>query len=253
MTIAARLALALAFAGAAGFIQVEPARAQSTPGGEATASVRPGQITIVGEGTVAAAPDMATVSTSVVTAAKTAKEALDANTKALSAVIDRFKAAGIAPKDLATAGFSVEPRYSYPKQPDGSTQAPRIDGYEVRNGVAVRVRDLGQLGSILDTAVSAGANQISGIAFDLADPSALMDKAGVAAIADARQRAELFAQAAGVKLGRVIAVSEPSVEAPRPMMRAQSAEFTAKAAPVPIETGERDFHVRVRVTWEIAP
>ncbi|MFC7398871.1 SIMPL domain-containing protein [Chelatococcus sp. GCM10030263] len=251
MKVAASIAFAFALAGVIGLAKPDAARAQATPGSEAR-PMRPGQITIVGEGTMAATPDMATVSTSVVTAAKTAKEALDANTAALSAVIDRFKAAGIAPKDLATSGFSVQPRYSYPKPQNGSTEAPRIDGYEVRNGVTIRVRDLGKLGSILDTAVTAGANQISGIAFDVAEPSALMDKAGVAAIADARRRAELFAEAAGVKLGRVVAVSEPSLEAPRPRMMVQSAEFAAKAAAVPIETGEREFNVRVRVTWEIA-
>ena len=245
MHISAPLVFALALIGAVG-----AANAQDS--GANAGQARPGQITIVGEGRVSAAPDMATLSTTVVTAAKSAREATDANTKAMTAVIERFKAAGIEPRDLSTSGFSVQPRYVHPKQQDGSTAAPRIDGYEVRNGVTVRVRDLTKLGTVLDTAITAGANQIDGISFDVADPTELLDKAGSAAVKDARRRAELYAEAAGVKLGRVLVIAEPSLEGPRPMMMAAPRADFAKASSVPIESGERDFSVRIRVTYAIA-
>ncbi|CAH1670284.1 MULTISPECIES: SIMPL domain-containing protein [unclassified Chelatococcus] len=241
MKISAPLVFALALIGAAG-----AANAQDNGAGAGRA--RPGQITITGEGSVSAAPDIATLSTNVVTTAKSAREATEANSKAMTAVIERFKAAGIEARDLSTSGFSVQPRYVQSKQQD---EAPRIDGYEVRNGVTVRIRDLSKLGAILDTAITAGANQINGISFDVAEPSALLDKAGTAAVKDARRRAELYADAAGVKLGRVIAIAEPSMEGPRPMMMAARADF-AKSSAVPIEAGERDFNVRIRVTYEIS-
>lgn len=246
MNTPASLVFALALIGAAGAANAQDSGADS-------ARARPGQITIIGDGQVSAAPDIATVSTNVVTAGKSARQAMDANTKAMAEVIERFKTAGIAPRDLSTSGFSVQPRYVHPKQQDGSTGAPSIDGYEVRNGVTVRVRELGKLGAVLDTAITAGANEINGITFDVAEPASLLDKAGIAAVKDARRRAELYAEAAGVKVGRVVSISEPSADAPRPMMMAARADFAGKSASVPIEAGERDFNVRVRVTFEIAP
>ncbi|MBS7695668.1 MULTISPECIES: SIMPL domain-containing protein [unclassified Chelatococcus] len=244
MKISAPLVVAFALIGA-----VSAANAQDS--GASAGRARPGQITITGEGSVSAAPDIATLSTAVVTAAKSAREATEANSKAMATVIERFKTAGIESRDLSTSGFSVQPRYVQSKQQDGSIEAPRIDGYEVRNSVTVRVRDLSKLGAILDTAITAGANQINGISFDVAEPTELLDKAGIAAVKDARRRAELYADAAGVKLGRVVSIAEPSMDGPRPMMMAARADF-AKGAAVPIEAGERDFNVRVRVTYEIA-
>lgn len=220
--------------------------------GEPSAAER-GRITLFGEGTASAVPDTATVSIGTLSTAKTAREAMDANTKAMTAVIETLKKAGIEARDLATDGFSVQPRYTYPK-PGPNPEAPRLDGYEVRNQVTVRVRDLGKLGAVLDAAVTSGSNQIGGIAFTVAEPAALLDKARAAAVADARRKATVYAEAAGVKLGRVLDISEPGADmAPRPMMMARSADFAkAEAAPVPIEAGEQSFKVRVKMTWDVA-
>ncbi|MDJ1159598.1 SIMPL domain-containing protein [Chelatococcus sp. SYSU_G07232] len=239
MSIARRTVIAFAFAAAA-----MPALAAD----DGARSER-GRISLSGEGIIAAAPDIATITTGVVTDAKSAREALDGNSKAMAAVIETLKKAGIAPRDIATDGFSVQPRYTHPRQ--GSSEAPRIDGYEVRNQVTIRVRDLARLGTILDAAVSTGSNQIGGISFDVAEPAALLDKARTAALADATRKARLYSEAAGVTLGRIVAIAEPAADLPRPMMA--RAEFSAaKAAPVPVETGEREFKVRVNVTWELA-
>ncbi|WP_026869363.1 SIMPL domain-containing protein [Inquilinus limosus] len=205
-------------------------------------------LTMTGEGSASAAPDQALVTSGVTSEGKTAREAVEANSTAMGALIDAFKKAGIQPADLQTSGFSVQPRYAAPKE--GSGDAPRIDGYEVRNQVTVRIRDLTKLGAILDTAVATGSNQIDGIGFGLADPAPVLDKAREAAVADAKRKAELIAKAAGVKLGRILAISEPGVEpGPRPMMAAYAME---KAAAVPVEAGESEFKARVTVTWEIA-
>ncbi|WP_395681736.1 SIMPL domain-containing protein [Inquilinus sp.] len=203
-------------------------------------------LSLAGEGSASAAPDQATVISGVTSEGQTASEAVGANGKAMTALIDAFKKAGIQAADLQTSGFSVQPRYAQPKE--GSGEAPKIDGYEVRNQVTVRVRDLTKLGAVLDTAVTSGSNQIDGVNFGLADPAPVLDKAREAAVADARRKAELIAKAAGVKLGRILAIAEPGAEPPRPMM----AYAMDKAAAVPVEAGESEFTARVNVTWEIA-
>lgn len=204
-------------------------------------------LSLAGEGSASAAPDQATVTSGVTSEGQTASEAVAANSKAMAALIDAFKKAGIQPADLQTSGFSVQPRYAQPKE--GSGEAPKIDGYEVRNQVTVRVRDLTKLGAVLDTAVASGSNQIDGVNFGLADPAPVLDKAREAAVADARRKAELIAKAAGVKLGRILAIAEPGSEPPRPMMAAYARE---KLDAVPVEAGESEFTARVNVTWEIA-
>jgi Uncharacterized conserved protein len=219
---------------------------------ETAAERAPGRITIVGEGTVNAVPNMATLTSGVVTSASTAREALDANTEAMAGVIEAFKKAGIAAKDIMTDGFSVQPRYVYPEPKDGSSQPPRIDGYEVRNQVIVRVRELAKLGTVLDAAVTTGANQMGGLSFDVAEPAALLDKARSAAVEDAKRKAELYVQAAGAKLGRLVEINETSMQMPpRPMMMARSMDL-AEAKAVPVEAGEQTLRAQVRLTWELA-
>lgn len=207
----------------------------------------PATLTVTGEGSASVAPDMASVSGGVVSEGKTAAEALAANNRDMAAVLDALKKAGIKAEDLQTSGLSVQPRYVYPEQ--GSSQPPRIEGYEVRNQVTARVRDLAKLGGLLDTVVSTGTNQVDGVTFDVADPAATLDKARAAAVADAKHRAEALAQAAGVKLGRIAGIGEGTADpGPRPVMA-----YAAKADAVPIEPGQNAFKVRVTVTWEIAP
>jgi uncharacterized protein YggE len=211
-------------------------------------AARVATLSMTGQGSASAAPDQAMVTSGVASEGKTAREALDANSKAMAALIDAFKKAGIQPADLQTSGFSVQPRYAQPK--DGSSEAPHIDGYQVNNQVTVRVRDLTKLGALLDTAVSTGSNQINGVGFDLADPAPVLDEAREAAVTDARRKAELTAKAAGVKLGRILTIAEPGADTgPRPMMAAYAMD---KRGGAPIEAGETEFQAQVVVTWEIA-
>lgn len=212
-----------------------------------------GMFSISGQGIATAAPDMAVVTSGVVTEATTAREALDANTAAMDKLLASLKSSGLEERDIATSGFSVQPRYVYGQKPDGTQEAPRITGYEVRNTVTVKVRDLGQLGGILDRVVTEGSNQIDGLAFDIADKKTVLDEARRKAFEDAKAKAELFASAAGVKLGRVRELTN-NVPAPpmlpRPqMMRAE----TAKSADVPVARGEQEIEASVNVIWEIAP
>ncbi|MBB3772044.1 hypothetical protein FHS55_002653 [Angulomicrobium tetraedrale] len=216
---------------------------------EAVPSVRRPTLTVTGEGTARAAPDMATFSTGVVSEAKTAREALDANSRSVTGLVEAIKSAGVEPRDIVTSGFSVQPQYTVPKK--DSNEPPRIAGYEVRNAVTVRVRKLDGLGDLLDKIVTSGSNQIGGISFDIADPSTLQEAARVAAVKDARHQAEVIAEAGGVRLVRVLAISGEGA-APRPMMR-MMAMPAAKADSVPIEAGESEINANITITYEIEP
>jgi uncharacterized protein len=206
-------------------------------------------VTVSGLGTASAPPDMAIVTAGVVTQAATAGEAMTANAAATTAVIARIKGDGVEAKDLQTGGFGLQPVYVYPKTDDGSTGTPRITGYSVNNVVTARIRDLGKLGSILDKVVGAGANTINGVTFLVSNESALADRARGDAVADARRKAELYAAAAGARLGKVLTLAEASSAAPAPYpMRAKA---TFEAAPTPIEAGENELRVELNVTFEL--
>lgn len=209
----------------------------------------PATITISGEGMVSAAPDIAVLTSGVVTENKDAAAALKANSEAMQKVIATFRDAGVEERDIATSGFSVQPRYHYAQPGNNGQESPRITGYEVRNTVTVKVRDLAKLGGVLDAAVAGGSNQIDNLSLDVDKADELLDEARKSAVADARRKAELYAETAGVKLGRVVSISETTgtMPPPRPFaMRAQAAK-----ADVPIAGGEQDLTVNVNMTWQI--
>jgi len=208
-------------------------------------SPAPGRITITGEGRVEAAPDIATIMVGVSTSATTATEAMAGNSDSMARVLDRLKAAGLAARDLQTSGLNLGPRMDYSR--DG--QPPRLVGYDASNTLMVRVRDLGALGGILDTVVSDGANTLNGLTFGLSDPEPLRDAARVRAVEEARRKAEMIAGAAGVRLGRVVELSEQANRInPGMMMR----DSMVAASPVPIAEGEVSYSVAVTITWELA-
>lgn len=211
---------------------------------------RPPSMTLPGLGEVSARPDQALISSGVVSEAETARAALDANNTDMTAVIAAVKQAGIAEKNIQTSGFSVQPRYVHPPQPrSGEPVEPRIVGYRVSNQVSVIVEDLDKLGGVLDAMVSVGANQVNGVHFSFRDDTALKDQARTLAIKDAMRKARLYAEAAGVRLGRILSITEAEMYAPKP--RAMMAEAAMRSADVPIETGESSVSVNVNVTWEL--
>jgi uncharacterized protein YggE len=214
----------------------------------------PGLISVSGIGKVTAAPDMATITTGVVTSAPTAQAAVRANTEAMSDVVSRLKDMGIEDRDLQTSGFSINPQYQHFRSQEGQpAPPPEIVAYEVRNTLTVRIRDLDTTGTILDAVVSDGANQMNGISFSIDDPSALMQDARKRAVADARARAEVLAESLGVALGRIMSVAEGQVRPPmsQPRMARMEMAMAAEAAPVPVEAGEQSLTATVSVTWEI--
>lgn len=204
----------------------------------------PGQITVTGEGQVAAAPDMATISLGVTSQAASASQALSQTNAATARVLDRLKAMGIAARDMQTDGLSLSPRWD---QRSASGQEPTITGYVASNSVRVRVRDLSSLGQTLDTTVGLGANQFNGLNFGLQDPRPSTDKARRAAVADALLRARLYATAAGVELGAILSISEVGNARP-PILEMRS---MAAADAVPVAQGELTVSASVTVVFAI--
>jgi uncharacterized protein YggE len=202
-------------------------------------------ITVSATGTAEAAPDRARITSGVATEADTARAALTKNSEAMSAIIEQLKAKGIDPKDIQTASFNVEPVMDYSKE----GQPPRLRGYRVSNQVVVLVRQLDELGEILDEVVSAGANQIQGLAFEVSKEDALKHDARKEAVAHALRRAKLLAAAAGAEVGNVLQISEETTSSGPVMYAPRLAK--AAAPPVPIEAGTSTLEARVTVTWSL--
>jgi uncharacterized protein YggE len=205
-------------------------------------------ITVTGSGRVQATPDLANVSAGVVTEAARAADAVRANTDAMQKVIAALDAAGIERRFVQTSRFDVSSVYadSVSARPG---RMPAITGYRAANQVRVEVRGVDRVGGVIDALVAAGANELGGVSFGIAEPAPLLDEARKRAIADARRRAELFAKEAGVALGRVVRIDETG-GAPGPGPVAYRME--AASAP-PIAPGEVDLEANVSVTWSLAP
>jgi hypothetical protein len=214
-----------------------PAEAQQTT------SERQANIVVAGEGSVSVAPDYAEITAGVTTKAKTAKEAADANAKLMTAVIAALVDGGIAKKDIQTSQFSVQPVYTTQVNAE-----PKLTGFSASNQVTVTIRQIDKVGDIADHLVSAGATNIGNLAFLHSDMSKLLDQARESAVADARRKAELYARASGVTLGRVVLINENSTYAPF----AKAVRSAAFAAAAPIATGEDTLRVEITVGFDIA-
>jgi uncharacterized protein YggE len=207
-------------------------------------------IVVSGEGDAAIAPDMAVLSLGVAETRKTARDALDVANSAMSAVIEALKKQGIAPRDLQTSGLSIQAQYAYPQNEDGTPKPPVLTGYAVSNTLTVRVRDLAKVGAIIDQAVTLGVNQGGDIRFTNEDPAKTVATARAAAVRDAIEKAKTLADAAGVKVGRILEITETgNAEDPRPLMSARMAKQAEDA--VPVEAGENSYSINVNVTFAI--
>ena len=229
-------------------------------------------LSLTAEGNSRRTPDIAMFSSGVVSQAKTATEALADNSRKMDQVIAALKRAGIADRDIQTSAISLQPRYTDPerdaqilaqttRQPYvPPTEAPRIIGYEARNSVQVRVRQLGQMGKIIDTLIAVGANQVDGPSFTLDEPRAALDEARREAIAVGRQRADLYAHATGMHVVRLLSVSEGggNYSIIQPIMVTGSRIGYAGAPPppppppAPVSPGELNLGVSVAMQFELA-
>ena len=193
-------------------------------------------------GEVTRVPDIATISAGVTTQAATAVEAIGQNATRMERVRAALKRAGIADRDIQTASLNLAPQYRYVEN-----QSPVLTGYQASNQLSVRFHDIRASGKILDALVGEGANQISGPNLSIEHPEAALDEARTKAITAARARADLYAHALGMRIVRILSVSESGGDIPRPMYaRAQVAE-----AKTSIDPGEQQLQISVAMTFEL--
>jgi uncharacterized protein YggE len=238
-----RFPLVVAAAAALGLAAVPPAFAQAPAGGDAVFRATTLNLSAYGETRVR--PDQATITLGVVTQGSSAAEAMRLNRERMTGTVAALKAQGLAERDIQTSSLDLQAQYAYEQG-----QAPRLTGYQASNQVSVTVRDLARLGAVVDAVVQAGANQVAGISFSLADPTAAEDAARRAAVKALAAKAALYAQATGYRIGRLVNLSENggyTAPPPRPLAMARMA-----AEATPVQPGELKVRIEVNGTYELA-
>jgi len=205
-------------------------------------------VSVSGTGRVAVTPDLDELRLAVAVTRPTAAAAQADAADAMTAVLAALRTAGVAHRDLQTEGLALQPVMDY--RNDGP---PTLRGYELRNGVVARLRDLARLPEAIDGAIAAGATSLDGVRFDVEDRAAADALARDAAVADALAKAAALARAAGAELGPVLAVSEGAAAPPTPFPAPRGARLmAAEAAPTPVEAGESEIAVTVQVVVALA-
>ncbi|WP_281984064.1 SIMPL domain-containing protein [Thalassorhabdomicrobium marinisediminis] len=207
-------------------------------------------ITVTGTGEVSVDPDMATVMIGVQTESEHAAEALDAASVATSSLLSLLEAEGIPPEQIRSSTIRLQPRYSSSALSSGT----EITGYQAVNSIMVEVMSLDRLGGLLAASVGEGANRLNGVTFGLQDPDEATDEARRLAVADARCRAELYADAAGVSLDGLVSLSEMGGGSYRPMRAEPVMLEMANSAPqhdVPTAPGQIDVSASVNMVFAI--
>jgi uncharacterized protein YggE len=202
------------------------------------------RLDISATGEVTRVPDVAIISAGVQTLQPTATGAIDENAARMERVRVALKRAGIDDKDIQTSVINLNPEYQYDQN-----RPPRLTGYRATNTVNVKFRDLKRTGAILDALVAEGANQINGPSLTIDKPAEAYDEARVKAIATGRARADLYARALGMRVVRLLSVSESGSYVPPPMpMVAMAMERDASTK---IDPGTQQLQVNVSMSFEL--
>ena len=217
-----------------------PSRAQNTQYDKQT-------LTVNGKGEMSAAPDVAYLNLAVETIAKSASQAVKENAEKTNSVIEAIKAKLGENDKVSTAGYNLSPIYEYNNQ----TKKSEFKGYKASNQIVVEVHNLKQIGAIIDSTAEAGLNNIQSLRFDTTKSAELRKKALAEAVKDAKATAEILAQAAGVKITRILQLS-PSYDYPMPVYRDFAvAKEAAAPPPTPIEPGDLTIKATVNIVFEI--
>jgi uncharacterized protein len=205
------------------------------------------RLDVSARGEVKRVPDVAVISAGVVTQSANAATAMQENATRMARVIAALKRAGVADKDVTTSSISLSPQYRY-----NENQPPVITGYQASNQVNVRFRDIGKSGAVLDVLVKEGANQINGPSLVIDKPEAAQDEARIDAIKSARARADLYAAATGLKVKRIVSISESEGYSggPVPMM-ARGMMADSAMAKTEVMPGEQTVGVNLSVVFEL--
>jgi len=228
----ATAALAAPLAAGAQVVSANPAFATTT-------------LSLSAHGEVQAAPDQATITLGVQTTAPAAGAAMARNAERMNAVMAALRGAGVAAKDIRTSNLSLDAQYA--NSPDNQ---PRLTGYQASNDVTVTIDDLARLGPAIDAVTAAGANQINGVGFGLKSPQADEDAARIEAVKALRAKAELYAQASGYRVARLVSLSEGGQN--YQPMRAMAMSKTRSLQSVPVSAGELTVGADVSAVFELA-
>ena len=198
-------------------------------------------------GTATATPDLALINAGVVTQHSDSAQALSDNAARMQQVMAALRAAGVAARDIQTGNIGLAPQYRY-----ADNQPPVLAGYQASNSVRIRLRDLGSMGKVIDALARQGANQIDGPHFSIEDSAGLQRQARLAALADARAQADLYARSLGLKVRRVLQVSDNGHSAPAPMMK-MARMASMEMADTPVAAGESEIQVQLSVSYGLGP
>ncbi len=223
-----------------------PAAAQAQQGSTITQAIAGTRLDISATGEVTRVPDIATISAGVVTRAARAGSALQQAANRMARVRAALKAAGVEDRDIQTSNISLNPEYKY-----DNGQAPRIVGYSASNQLSVRFRDIANAGAILDALVAEGANQINGPTLSIDKPEAALDEARALAVASGRARAALYARALGLRVVRVVSVSESGSNYAPPQPMVMMARMESAQADTKVDPGEQKLQISLVMTFEL--
>lgn len=220
-----------------------PVEAQQSTINQSIAGTR---LDISATGEVTRVPDVAIITAGVQTRATTARGALQQAANRMARVRAALAKAGVADRDIQTTNINLNPDYAYE-----NNKPPRLTGYNASNQLTVRFRDIANAGEILDALVAEGANSINGPTLTIDKPEAALDEARAKAVAAGRARADLYARSLGMRVARVVIVSESGGSHPVPppmpmMMRAEAADASTK-----IDPGEQKLQITLAMTFEL--
>jgi uncharacterized protein YggE len=228
---------------------IAPAGAEEAP------TLKDGRIHVVGRARTETAPDFASVEIGVEAKGATPAVALDAASSAAKGLIALAETFKVPEADIGTTAVTLQPVTRSVRQPDGSV-SERADGYRAANTIRLRLADMGRLGDLMRRALEIGANRIEGVSFGLRDPDAAEAAVRVAAMKDATMQATRLAEAAGVTLGRVVAIRSPAEAGSSPyapMPAPMAVRSKGRGAPVPLVAGTIETAADVSATFAIAP
>jgi uncharacterized protein len=213
----------------------------------------PPHVAVPSTATAEVTPDVAVLRLGVANERRTAAEAAAANARAAQGVIDEVSALGVEGRDARTLLITLTPLYSDERDPNGRGGRRTLTGYLARNTLQIRVRDVAKAGAITRALVDKGANVLEGVGFEISDVEARLDDLRAQAIREAWRRARLYADALGLKLGRVLGINPKatpeSAMADTALLRAAPAEGAGVA--IPIAPGVQKLQAQARVVWEL--
>jgi uncharacterized protein YggE len=223
-----------------------PAVADAQQAPAITQTIAGTRLDINATGEVTRVPDLAVINAGVVTRSTTAGGAIQQAATRMARVREALRQAGIADRDIQTSNISLEPQYTY-----ANNQPPKLNGYSATNQLSIRFRDIENTGKILDALVAQGANQINGPNLTIDKPEAALDEARAKAVAAARARADLYARSLGMRVVRLVSVSESGGGYPVPPPMPVMMEARAQAASTKIDPGEQKLSVSLGMVFEL--